>query len=493
MSSPPSVTLVQDNAASVAGINLKWSYVSLAAIKEVSLVYFKNVSDSDIVSKEIASGVLKYNINSEFDSGQAYSFQLQIVDINGVMCFSNTLVLTTPWFLAAPVMTGIVGKDAALQVQLQSTANVLTSADTVEFVLKRADNIVFWIIKPFASSGMYQLSSDDKALLVNNTSYRVACMYQPCDANTRYSAPSDMSASMSAVPSNTPNGVVPSTSSVGTTTLDILTTWARPSDFAEWSDSFSIVLKLQSSAQNTVGSFTAVTLNSDVTSYTWVNVPRNLTYLVWVQYVNDAGLGVDGRSINYLSVTSVPDAPLVVGAPAGDGSAVLTWYPPSFYGQSVLSGFKIYKNNVLLTTVSPQTTSYSVSDLINGVGYDFKVVAYNAIGDSVPSNVATAYPFAQMAIVSVVPVGKTLTITFNPAGNPIQSVTILAIDQDPSASELSSCMVTIPQNQISQSASGTVQVIYTFAAFSSNLAFWAVVANNSINSCQQQSSNQASA
>lgn len=101
--------------------------------------------------------------------------------------------------------------------------------------------------------------------------------------------------------------------------------------------------------------------------------------------------------------------------------------------------------------------------------------------------------YAQMSIVSVVAAGKTITVTLNPAGNAIQGVTILAVDQDPSADELSSVVAVIPQNEISQSASGTVQVIKTFAGLSSNIAFWAVVAHNSVNSAQQQSSNLASA
>jgi len=247
--STPSVNLTQDTQTSLGGINLKWAYTALSTIKEVSLIYFQNVSDADIVSVDIASGLTRYNIPNGFVSGQSYSYQLQVVDISGTMVFSNTLVFTAPWFLLPPVISSVSGSDQSLDIQLQSTSNILSAPDTVEFVLKRDDNVVFWIIKTYSSSGAYTLSNSDNASLANNMSYRVACMYQPSSSNTRYIAPSAMSNSISATPSNLPNapsGV--SSSSVGTSTLDMKMVWTRPSDFSDWSSAgFSIVLSLGSS------------------------------------------------------------------------------------------------------------------------------------------------------------------------------------------------------------------------------------------------------
>lgn len=115
--STPSVLLSQDTAASLAGINIKWSYTGLGAIKEISLVYFKNAADTTLVSRDIASGVLKCNINSGFDSGQSYSFQLQVVDVTGTMVFSNTLLVLSPYFMQAPVISAVVSSDASFQIQ----------------------------------------------------------------------------------------------------------------------------------------------------------------------------------------------------------------------------------------------------------------------------------------------------------------------------------------------------------------------------------------
>lgn len=273
-----------------------------------------------------------------------------------------------------------------------------------------------------------------------------------------------------------------------------MTTWARPSDFAEWSDSFYIIVKLQGgNGSANYDDLLGVTLHSDVTQYTWTGLLPGYQYLVWVQYCNDAGLGVPCQSINYVMPKCLPDAPVAPSVVAGDSSAVLSWYPAAFFGQTALVIFKLYKNDVFMANVSPQTTSFQVPGLVNGFSYDFKVTAVNAIGESLASAVVTAAPFAQMSIVSCVAAGKTLTITLSPQGNPIQGVTILALDQDPSSDELSSCLVTIPQNEINPAVSGNIQVVKIFSAFSSNLAFYAVVAHNSVNSAQQQSSSLASA
>eukprot|EP01032_Pedospumella_encystans_P008206 gene8206-9767_t len=484
--SSPSVLLSKDSVASLVGINIKWAYTGLGAIKEISLVYFKNESSPTVLSKDIASGVLKYNIPSGFESGQNYTFRLEVVDVNGLQQYSNKLVLQSPYFMLPPVISAIVGKDAAMQVTLASTTNVLSSADTVEFQLVRSDFEIATINKPYSSGRIYLLTSSDSALLVNGLSYSVACDFQPYD-DTRYSAQSEMSNTVYVTPSNTPNGTTPSMTSVGTSTLDLRVTWARPSDFADWSSSFSILLTLHDSANiNTV-----IEVPGDVTEYTVQNVARGVQYLPILRYDNNAGLGVEVQGSGYVNPKCVPDAPMYLGVGASDASAVLSWAPPSFNGQSALLGYKVYKNNSQIADLSANLLTYTATGLTNGFSYDFKVLAYNAIGASAFTDVVSASPYTQMTIVSVVASGKTLTITLSPAGNPIEEVTILALDQDPTSGELSSAHVVIPQNQISQSSSGTIQVIKTFSGFSSSIAYWAVMAQNSVSTASQHSSDLA--
>lgn len=58
--STPTVTLTQDSNSSLSGVNLKWTYSNVGPVKEIALIYFKNVSSADIASVEIASGLTKY-------------------------------------------------------------------------------------------------------------------------------------------------------------------------------------------------------------------------------------------------------------------------------------------------------------------------------------------------------------------------------------------------------------------------------------------------
>jgi hypothetical protein len=492
--SSPSVLLSQDFAASLEGINLKWATSGLAAVREVGLVYFKNTTTVTILSRDIASGVLKYNLNSGFDSGQPYSFQIQVVDINGVMAYSNKLILTSPYFMLPPLISSVDGKDSALQVTLATTTNVLTSSDTVEFQLIRSDFEMIPIIKAYSPSLVYQLTSFDSSLLVNGMSYSIACVYQPADSNSRYSAQSDMSPTLSVTPSNTPNGTTPTMVSVGATTLDISVSWARPSDFAEWSESFSILLTLH---DLTTSTDTQYVVPGDVVQFTATNLTRGSVYKASIQYSNSAGPGIVTQSVASILPSSVPDALLNSTVTPGNGKVDFAFNVAQFTGQSALLGYKVYKNNVLESTVlAPgmgSSITVTIAGLTNGVSYDFKAIAYNAIGDSVSTSTLSVVPFTDMSIVSVVAAGKTLTITLLPSGHSVQEVTILAIDQDPSSGELSSVLTVIPQNEIPQSTYGQVQVIKTFTGFSSNIAYWAVMTHNSTSGVSQQASNLATA
>ena len=496
MSTPPtpSVVLSQDLASALAGINLKWVNTGLSTIREVSLVYFQNVPNADIGCKDIASGLLKCNLPSGFISGQMYSFQLQIVDVTGVMVFSNTLVVTSAWMLVPPIIDSFSGGDSSLAIQLAPTSNVLSASDsTVEFVLKRDDNVMFWIIKSYVASGQYRLTNTDSSSLVNNIGYRVACMYQPTDSNSRYTAPSLMSNSISATPSNVPN--VPASASLvcnGGSQLSAIFSWTPPSDFAEWSSNYSMILTLESST----GVVIVKNQIPGVSDYVWTEqsglIQRGLSYRASVRYVNPFGTG-PALFTSFMTPFSNADAPVLLSATEDDTTSRLTWYPPSFAGQSTggITSYRVYKNGsthiatvqlVAANTNANGSLYYVVTGLLNGSSATYEISAMNSSGESLRSSVLTASPYGQMSIVSVVASGKTLTATINPNGRAVERVVFIAMDQDPSASEASTTVADILQQSISQNLNGTVQVIQTFSGFSSDISFWCAIANNSINS-----------
>jgi hypothetical protein len=478
--------LLSQETTSLTGVNLKWVYTGLAssastAVKEISLIYYQNTSDADIKSIDVPSGVLRTNLASGLVSGQSYTFQLQVGDVANNILYSNALQLTAPWVLTPPVLTAVTGFDSSLRVQLASTANILVGAATVEFVLKRDDNVAFWIIKPFSASGTYMLGASDDARLENNTTYRVACMFQPSSSNSRYNAPSAISNTISAVPNNTPNAPsAPAISSVGVGQFDINMTWSRPSDFSEWASSgYVITLKRISSFGEVI---TQTFTNQDVIQYLWSNVAETRSYVTTVQYSNVFGDGPVSATSNSVLPTRIPNLPGLSAVSDSDQVANISWFAPNFDGQSAITGYKLYKGANLLASLPASTMSFQDTGLQNGASYSYSVSAVNSIGESAQSSSLTARPYGQMYIVSVLASGKTITATMNPNGRPITNVVLIAVDQDPNNVLDSEFVIAIPQQEISQVTSSNVTVIKNFSGFTSDIAFFCCIAHNATNS-----------
>ncbi|MBO1756673.1 fibronectin type III domain-containing protein [Allobranchiibius sp. CTAmp26] len=87
-----------------------------------------------------------------------------------------------------------------------------------------------------------------------------------------------------------------------------------------------------------------------------------------------------------LHVPAKPDAP---SATAGDGSATVSWNPPTNDGGAPIASYTVVSipDGV---TVKTRGTSATVAGLRNGVAYQFTVIASNAVGSSSPSDTSTA-------------------------------------------------------------------------------------------------------
>lgn len=473
-----SVVLSQNMNSSQDGVNLHWQQSNMSTLKEVTLIYYKNTADSNLLCMDLSPS--NNDLNLQLDSGESYSFQLQVTDSSANTVYSNTLQLVAPYVLNAPVIASYVGKDNAVDLVVQNQGNTLTAQDSVEFVCKKADNSIFWIIKPYAPSGNYTLSNSDNALFINNQIYRIACMYQPSLSNSLYGSPSEMSNSMTVEPSNLPNDVTNlAVSSVGVATPALKATWSRPSDFNEWSNSFSIVLRLYNFVQN---SDATVTLTSDVVEHTFENLNRNDPYQVFIKYVNNYGNGDEVASAPII-LTTVADAPVLNAIIEGDTSLELSWSAPAYDGNSAILGYNVYKNSAgnspaLLTSLGDVLT-YTDANCTNGVLYYYTIVARNAIGDSPYSNQESGNPFGDCSVQNVVINGKTLQMTFLPNGRAIEKIFIVALDSNPSEADApSNFFYEVPTGSISGAVTGTFNLSKTFSTFSDDISFYCVIANN---------------
>ena len=472
-----SITLIHDVNNNLPGSNLKWTVANMAAMQEITLVYYKNTADANIISIDVSPNLLKQNIQN-LESGISYSFQIQGTDINDLTVYSNTMVLTSAYSLAAPAISSIVGLDDSMKITLASTVNTLTGADSVEFVLKReSDNAIFWIVKAFTGTRIYTLTSGDNAALANGNTYRIAAMFQPAAANALYSAPSAVSTSLTGAPSNLPNGAssIVLTSNATGNVPRLNATWVRPTDFADWSgQAFTIELRLQPST----GSDINVVLNTDLVAHQFEALDRGVTYALHIKYVNVNGEGPEISS-GFQALTTTPDAPTMVSVTTEDTQSTLTWSQPAYIGQTALTSYEVYKDNVLLFTgVNPALLSYVAVGLTNGVTYAFKVLLINAVGSSALSNEMSILPHGVMSIQSVVAVGKTLTMTMVPNGNPINYALFFAIDSNPNELK-ADMMFEFLQADIPQNLTGTVVVAKTFSNLSNDIQKYIAIATDS--------------
>ncbi len=96
---------------------------------------------------------------------------------------------------------------------------------------------------------------------------------------------------------------------------------------------------------------------------------------------------------------NAPDAPTAVGASGGNALANLTWSAPAYNGGTAITDYIIeYKLTSEPTTWSTfadgtsTNTTGTVTGLVNGSSYDFRISAVNAIGQGTISATATATP-----------------------------------------------------------------------------------------------------
>jgi chitodextrinase len=88
---------------------------------------------------------------------------------------------------------------------------------------------------------------------------------------------------------------------------------------------------------------------------------------------------------------TAPTAPANLAANAGDRKADLKWGAST--DNTVVKGYRIYRNGAQVGTVGGSTLSYSDSSLTNGTTYNYVVKAYDRAGNLSPaSNQVTATP-----------------------------------------------------------------------------------------------------
>jgi predicted phage tail protein len=130
----------------------------------------------------------------------------------------------------------------------------------------------------------------------------------------------------------------------------------------------------------------STTFSSTSTTQTVTGLTDGTEYRFRVQAINAVGTSSFSTVTNpVIPGLTVPGAPTIIrNATAGDGTATVSWIAPASDGGSTITGYVVtpyvgYSPRPPTTFLSTATTQ-TVTGLINGTTYRFRVQAMNAIG-----------------------------------------------------------------------------------------------------------------
>ena len=172
--------------------------------------------------------------------------------------------------------------------------------------------------------------------------------------------------------------------------------------------------KIERSTDNSTYSTLVASTGTTATTYSDTSLTSSQIYYYKVSAINAAGTG-DASTVSSATVTTVPQAPTIGTATAGNASATVT-YTAGATGGKAVSAYTATSSPGSLTGTG--ASPITVSGLSNGTAYTFTVTATNANGTSTASAASNSVtPFLPTSFDSIA--------TFTPSSG--QSVTFSSI------------------------------------------------------------------
>lgn len=139
---------------------------------------------------------------------------------------------------------------------------------------------------------------------------------------------------------------------------------------------------------------------STTAATTVTGLTNGLSYNFRVSAINSVGASTPSSTATATPVLSAPSAPQSLAATSGvSGQSALTWSAPVTNGGAAITDyivqFKLNSEPTTWTTFSDGTsasTGATVTGLVNGSTYNFRVAAVNSVGTGVVSSTANATP-----------------------------------------------------------------------------------------------------
>ncbi|MCY2972860.1 MAG: fibronectin type III domain-containing protein, partial [Planctomycetota bacterium] len=160
---------------------------------------------------------------------------------------------------------------------------------------------------------------------------------------------------------------------------------------------------------------------STAASITVTGFTNGTAYVFRVSAINSVGTGSsssNSSSVTPAAAATVPGAPTIVTATAGNGQVALTWTAPSSDGGASITDYKVEvaqynpagpSNFSTFSHSASTSTSITVTGLTNGTAYIFRVSAINSVGTGSSSSNSSSVTPAAAATVPGAPTAVTGT------------------------------------------------------------------------------------
>lgn len=150
-----------------------------------------------------------------------------------------------------------------------------------------------------------------------------------------------------------------------------------------------------------------IVTSSDGVTWTQVTAPSANTWdaITWSpELFRYVATSIDGTNRTMVGIVpTVASAPLDLTAVQNGQDIDLSWTPPSFDGNSAITGYQIERSlnggafSVLVEDTASAETSYKDTDVLEGGTYTYRIYALNAEGQSAASNTASVQLAATLA------------------------------------------------------------------------------------------------
>jgi titin len=334
-----------------------------------------------------SSGTGTSKVITGLTNGTTYTFKVAAVNAVGTGAQSAaSAAITAATTADAPTIGTATAGDASATVTWTAPANdggsAITDYTITPYVGPTAQT-------PVSSSG----TGTSKVVtgLTNGSTYTFKVAAVTGVGTGAYSAASN--AVTPTAPATAPSAPSITSAVAGDTTVSL--TWTQPSNGGSPITAYQITPYIGGVAQTTINP------NGTDTSFVVTGLTNDTTYTFKVAAINAVGTGAQSAASDPVTPThpvvhTVPGAPTIGTATAGDGQATVTWTAPADDGGDAIQSYLVtpYIGGVAQSAQSTfgPATSKVLSGLTNNTTYTFKVAAVNGIGvgaQSAASNAVT--------------------------------------------------------------------------------------------------------